>query len=61
MGRVALRVVDAGGKPVAARVFITGADGLAYAPENAWMHADDSFDRSERPFEAHYFDTSGPI
>jgi hypothetical protein len=23
------------------------------------MHADDSFDRSERPFEAHYFDTSG--
>jgi hypothetical protein len=23
------------------------------------MHADDSFDRSECPFEAHYFDTSG--
>ncbi len=59
MGRVSLRVVDAGGKPVAARVFVTDADGLAYAPENAWMHADDSFDRSERPFEAHYFDTSG--
>ncbi len=59
MGRVSLRVVDGGGKPVAARVFVTGSDGLAYAPENAWMHADDSFDRSERPFEAHYFDTSG--
>ena len=59
MGRLSLRVVDAGGKPVAARVFVTGADGLAYAPDNAWMHADDSFDRSERPFEAHYFDTSG--
>ncbi len=59
MGRISLRVVDAAGKPVAARVFVTGADGLAYAPDNAWMHADDSFDRSERPFEAHYFDTSG--
>ncbi len=59
MGRISLRVVDAQGNPVAARVFVTGADGLAYAPENAWMHADDSFDRSERPFEAHYFDTSG--
>jgi hypothetical protein len=58
MGRISLRVVG-GGKSVAARVFLTDADGLAYAPDNAWMHADDSFDRSERPFEAHYFDTSG--
>jgi TolB protein len=59
MGRIALRVVDSLGKPVVARVFVTAADGLAYAPDNAWVHADDSFDRSERPFEAHYFDTSG--
>ncbi len=59
MGRISLRVVDARGNPVAARVFVTGADGLAYAPDNAWMQADDSFDRMEGPFEAHYFDTSG--
>jgi TolB protein len=59
MGRISLHVVDPGGKAVAARVFITAADGLAYAPDHAWMHADDSFDRSERPFEAHYFDTLG--
>ena len=61
MGRISLRVVDdlTLQHPVSARVFVTGADGLAYAPDNAWMHADDSFDRSERPFEAHYFDTSG--
>ena len=61
MGRISLRVVDdlTLQHPVAARVFVTGADGLAYAPRNAWMHADDSFDRSERPFEAHYFDTPG--
>jgi hypothetical protein len=58
-GRIALKVVDALGKPVAARVFITAADGLAYAPENAWMEADDNFVRAERPFEAHYFDTPG--
>ncbi|MGC1474272.1 MAG: CehA/McbA family metallohydrolase, partial [Terriglobales bacterium] len=59
MGHISLRVVDGSGSPVAARVFVTGADGLTYAPDNAWMHADDSFDRSERPFEAHYFDTPG--
>ncbi len=59
MGRISLRVVDTLGKPVAARVFITGADGRAYAPDDAWMQADDSYDRSERPFEAHYFDTLG--
>jgi Tol biopolymer transport system component len=59
MGRLALRIVDSREKPVAARVFVTGADGRAYAPEDAWMHADDSFDRSECPFEAHYFDTPG--
>jgi len=62
MGRISLRVVDElgnTGPAVPARVFVTDADGLAYAPDNAWMHADDSFDRSERPFEAHYFDTSG--
>jgi TolB protein len=59
MGRLALRVIDSRGKPVAARVFVTGADRRAYAPDDAWMYADDSFNRSERPFEAHYFDTAG--
>jgi len=59
MGCISLSVVDLHNKPVAARAFITGAHGLAYAPDNAWMHADDSFDRSERSFETHYFDTMG--
>ncbi|MGA8538611.1 MAG: CehA/McbA family metallohydrolase, partial [Terriglobales bacterium] len=61
MGRISLRVVEdlSLQKPVAARVFVTDSDGLAYAPDDAWMYADDSFDRSERRFEAHYFDTSG--
>ena len=59
VGKLALRVVNERGEPVAARVFITGSDGLACAPDDTWMYADDSFDRSERPFEAHYFDTTG--
>src|SRR5450755_379574 len=59
MARFFLRVTDKANKPLAARVFVTAEDGRAHAPDDAWMYADDSFDRSERPFEAHYFDTSG--
>jgi TolB protein len=59
MGRLAVHVVDSRGKPVAARVFVTDAEGRAYAPDNTWMYGDDNFDRAERTFEAHYFDTSG--
>jgi len=59
MGRLSLRVLGPTGKPVAARVFVTASDGRAYAPDNAWMQADDSFTRSERTFETHYFDTTG--
>ncbi len=51
---LALKILDPSGKLVAARVSVTGEDGRAYAGP-AWMHADDGFDRSERPSEAHYF------
>jgi TolB protein len=59
MGHIALRIVDSRGKPLPARVFVTAEDGRALAPADAWMQADDSFTRSERPFEAHYFETNG--
>jgi TolB protein len=59
MVRILITVLDPSGKPTAARVSVTGEDGRAYAPDDAWMHADDSFVRSERPFEAHYFHISG--
>jgi TolB protein len=59
MGRISLRITDPAGKPANARVFVTGEDGRAYAPDHAWMQADDSFVPAERPFEAHYFDTQG--
>ena len=59
MGRVVLKVEDSRGKALPARVFVTAEDGRAYAPDSSWMQADDSFTRSERAFEAHYFDTAG--
>ena len=58
-GRLNIRVLDPAGHPTPARVFVTGEDGRAYAPDDACMRADDSFVRAERPFEAHYFHTSG--
>jgi TolB protein len=59
VGQLSIAVLDQAGRPTAARVFVVGEDGRAYAPDEAWMNADDSFVRSERPFEAHYFHTSG--
>ena len=59
VGKLSIAVRDAAGGLTPARVFVTGEDGRAYAPDDAWMQADDNFVRSERPFEAHYFQTSG--
>jgi Tol biopolymer transport system component len=54
-----IQITDAAGHPTAARISITGPDGRAYAPDNAWMHADADFDRTERPVEPHYFHADG--
>ncbi len=59
VGKLRITVLDMAGKPTAARIFLTAEDGRAYAPDDAWMRADDGFVRAERPFEAHYFHTSG--
>jgi TolB protein len=59
MVRMSITVLDPGGRPTAARISVVGEDGRAYAPEDAWMHADDNFVRSERSFEAHYFHILG--
>lgn len=59
MGNIRLKIQDERGRPTAARVFVTGADGRGYAPGDAWMHADDSFDRNEVDFEPHYFHIKG--
>ncbi len=55
MGQLRLAVQDAAGKPTPARVSVLGDDGRAYAPDGAWIHADDSVNRPERRFEAYYF------
>lgn len=59
MGRLSITVLDAGGKPTAARISVVGGDGLAYAPDDAWMEAEDSYVRAGSAFESHYFDTTG--
>jgi dipeptidyl aminopeptidase/acylaminoacyl peptidase len=59
VGQLSITVLDAAGHATPARVSVTGEDGRAYAPDDAWMHADDRFVRSERSFEAHYFHTAG--
>ena len=59
MGQLKITVLVEDGQPTFARVFATGEDTRAYAPDNAWIHGDEKFDRKERPFEPHYFHTSG--
>ena len=54
-GRVLLKIVDEHGKPTPARVSVTGSDARAHAPAEAWMQADDGFDRALQPSETHYF------
>ncbi|MDB6162211.1 MAG: hypothetical protein JWO04_5917 [Gammaproteobacteria bacterium] len=58
-GELHIQTLDGEGKPIAARVAVTGSNGLAYAPEDAWIRADDGFDRRYSPFETHYFHSNG--
>jgi TolB protein len=44
---------------VAARLSVTGPDGRAFAPDDAWRYADDAFDRRQRKFEIGYFHSPG--
>ena len=57
---VTLDIVDPAGIRVSARVAILAADRRAYAPDDAWMHADDGFDRAVQAAETHYFHCAPP-
>ena len=59
VGTLRLEVVDQAGKPTSARISVTALDGRGYAPDDGWRHADEAFDRAERPFEYTYFHSSG--
>jgi hypothetical protein len=48
MGLLRVEVLGPDGRPTPARVSVTGENGRAYAPEDAWIHADDGFDRTQR-------------
>ena len=53
VGRVRVTVVDAAtGRPLEARVSVSGADGRDFAPDDAWRHADEAFVRGEQALRA---------
>ncbi len=58
-GTLTVSVTDAAGAPSPVRLSVTGADGRGWAPDDAWRHADDGFDRKVRPFEMTYFHAKG--
>ena len=59
-GRLTIDVRDESGLQVPARVGVVASDGRAYAPRDAWMHADDGFDRERMKQEVHYFHCAPP-
>lgn len=59
VGRMRVDVVDRAGQPLSARVSVTTREGRGYAPDDAWRHADEAFDRAERQFEYAYFHSDG--
>jgi hypothetical protein len=60
VGRLRLTVIDAQtGRLAPARISVTGEDGRSFAPDDAWRHADDAFDRNQRRFEYGYFHSTG--
>ena len=61
MGGLQLHITDSTshGRDLASRIAVVAADGRAYAPDDAWMHAEDGFDRTLAPFETHYFHSQG--
>ena len=54
-GILTVSIENEKGAATPARVSIQASDGRDYASVGSWMLADDSFDRSQRAFEQHYF------
>jgi len=59
--RLVIGIANKATQPDNARISVTDAAGRFYGPDDAWIHADDGFDRKKQPFENHYFysDESG--
>jgi Tol biopolymer transport system component len=59
-GSLTIDVRDAQGRRMPARVAVLASDGRSHAPADAWMHADDGFDRAVQKMETHYFHCAPP-
>jgi TolB protein len=55
-----LRVIDEAGKDLPARVSVSDSRQRSYAPDDAWVHADDMLVPDRQAVETRYFHTSGP-
>jgi TolB protein len=55
MAPLTIKLTDEQGKPVSGRVTVRGSDARAYAPDDAWVSADDGFDPSTQVEETRYF------
>jgi len=56
---ITIKLGDESGKPVSGRVSVSGGDARAYAPDDAWISADDGFDPSKQTEETRYFHCHG--
>ena len=54
-----LRVVDDAGRELPARVSVTDSQSRFYAPDDAWIHADDLIVPERQAVETRYFHTTG--
>ncbi len=59
VSQLTINVQDKNQKALPSRISILAGDGRSYAPEGAWMHGDDAFDRSKQKFETYYFHSEG--
>jgi Tol biopolymer transport system component len=59
MSPLTIDLRDERGQPVSGRVSIRGSDARAYAPDGAWVSADDGFDPATQSEETRYFHCSG--
>jgi len=54
-GRIAIQMAQTALFPKYARMMVVDEQGRFHAPQDAWIFADDGFDRKEQAFESHYF------
>lgn len=59
MTTLRVSLLDEAGQNISGRLSVTGVDRRAYAPKDAWIHADDGFDPRQQHEEVRYFHCFG--